>query len=108
MLTFVVPLLFRWFTPQNRAEKEISFSGFVLLRVKRISRLSQSTHKSKCVDFSVQKGERDGRTFTRVERLDRDERKEELARLMGGGSISETLRQSAAELLDQAAVYLNQ
>lgn len=58
--------------------------------------------------FSVQKGERDGRTFTQVERLNRDERKEELARLMGGGSISETLRQSASELLDQAAEYLNQ
>ena len=31
--------------------------------------------------FSVQKGERDGRTYTRLERLDRSQRREELARL---------------------------
>ena len=34
--------------------------------------------------FSVQKGEREGRTYTRLERLDRSQRREELARLIGG------------------------
>ena len=56
--------------------------------------------------FTVEKGERNGRTYTRVERLDRPRRKEELARLMGGASITDTLRDSAEELLTQAESYL--
>lgn len=56
--------------------------------------------------FSVEKGERNGRTYTRVERLDRPRRKEELARLMGGASVTDTLRDSAEELLTQAERYL--
>ena len=52
--------------------------------------------------FSVQKGEREGRTYTRLERLDRSQRREELARLIGGASISPPLLESAEELLRQA------
>ena len=52
--------------------------------------------------FSVQKGERDGRTYTRLERLDRSQRREELARLIGGASITPSLLESAGELLRQA------
>ena len=55
--------------------------------------------------FSVQKGERDGRTFTRVEHLDRAGREDELARLLGGANVTDTLRESAKELLDYAAAY---
>ena len=55
--------------------------------------------------FSVEKGERGGRTYTRVERLDRQGRENELARLMGGGAVSDTLRQSAGELLAHAEEY---
>ena len=55
--------------------------------------------------FSVQKGERDGRTFTRVEQLDRCGREDELARLLGGANVTDTLRESARELLDYAAAY---
>ena len=55
--------------------------------------------------FSVQKGERDGRTFTRVEHLDRAGREDELARLLGGANVTDTLRESARELLDYAAAY---
>jgi len=57
--------------------------------------------------FSVAKGERDGRTFTRVEELPRTGRVGELARLMGGASISDVLRKSAEEMLDQAERYRN-
>ena len=52
--------------------------------------------------FSVQKGEREGRTYTRRERLDRSQRREELARLIGGASITPSLLESAEELLRQA------
>ena len=52
--------------------------------------------------FSVQKGEREGRTYPRLERLDRPQRREELARLIGGASITPSLLESAEELLRQA------
>ena len=55
--------------------------------------------------FSVEKGERGGRTYTRVERLDDQGREGELARLMGGGFVTDALRRSAAELLTQAQLY---
>ena len=55
--------------------------------------------------FSVQKGERDGRTYTKVERLDRSGREDELARLLGGANVTDTLRSSARELLDYAKAY---
>ena len=56
--------------------------------------------------FSVEKGEREGRTYTRVERLDVAGRTEEIARLMGGG-MTDALRQSAAELLRGGEAYRN-
>ena len=55
--------------------------------------------------FSVEKGERDGRTYTNVQRLDRQQRKEELARLTGGSHVTETLLQSAEELLLEAEMF---
>ena len=55
--------------------------------------------------FSVEKGERDGRTYTRVDRLDREQRKRELARLTGGAHITPAILAGAAELLDEAGRY---
>ena len=57
------------------------------------------------VHFSVQKGERKGRTFTEVARLDRDARMAELARLTSGDAITAASLASAGELLDGAARY---
>lgn len=57
------------------------------------------------VHFSVEKGERDGRTYTEVERLSRQRRKKELARLTGGAVISNVILDSAGELLDEAEAY---
>lgn len=57
--------------------------------------------------FSVEKGERDGRTYTKVERLDKRGRVEELARLIGGAAVTPALIQSAEELLQQAKTYHN-
>ena len=55
--------------------------------------------------FSVEKGERDGRTYTQVVRLNREQRKAELARITGGSRVTEALLESAGELLDQAERY---
>ena len=55
--------------------------------------------------FSVQKGERDGRTYTKVEQLDMDGREEELSRLLGGAAVTESLRKTARELLSYAQSY---
>ncbi|MDE6922426.1 MAG: DNA repair protein RecN [Oscillospiraceae bacterium] len=56
------------------------------------------------VHFSVEKGEADGRTFTRVEQLDRPRRREELARLSGGQTTAVML-EGAEELLATAENY---
>ena len=59
----------------------------------------------KNINFSVEKGERDGRTYTRVVCLDREQRKAELARISGGSKVTEALLESAGELLDEAEAY---
>ena len=58
--------------------------------------------------FSVEKGEKKGRTFTNVMRLDREGRVDELARLIGGSAVTDSLRASASELLEQAEAYRQQ
>ena len=55
--------------------------------------------------FSVEKGERGGRTYTRVVQLNREQRKAELARITGGTQVTEALLESAGELLTQAEEY---
>lgn len=55
--------------------------------------------------FSVDKAEREGRTYTQVALLSDEGRVEELARLTGGAHISEAIRGGARELLDAAAAY---
>ena len=57
------------------------------------------------VHFSVEKGERGGRTYTQVERLTRDRRCEELARLTSGEHVTDATLSAAGELLDGALAY---
>lgn len=57
------------------------------------------------VHFSVEKGEKDGRTYTAVETLDWDRRKAELARLTSGDHVTQAALDSAGELLDGAEAY---
>ena len=54
------------------------------------------------VHFSVEKGEAGGRTFTAVERLDRERRRQELARLTSGDRITSTALEGAEEMLSAA------
>lgn len=55
--------------------------------------------------FSVEKGERDGRTYTKVEALGLSRRKEEVARLTSGEAITAVALESAGELLEAATQY---
>jgi len=55
--------------------------------------------------FCVEKGERAGRTYTQVVRLDREQRKDELARLTGGERITPAMLAGAEELLAGAEEF---
>lgn len=55
--------------------------------------------------FSISKAEKNGRTYTSVERLDDDGRIHELARLRDGEAISETSLLAAAEQLENARAF---
>ena len=55
--------------------------------------------------FSVEKGEKNGRTYTAVQRLDREQRRQELARLTGGSHVSQTMLDGAEELLAEAEKF---
>ena len=55
--------------------------------------------------YLILKEERDGRTYTHVDDLDRDGRRRELARLHGGENITETTLLSAEEQLSAAEKF---
>lgn len=55
--------------------------------------------------YSVHKEEKNGRTYTSVEILDRPGRRAELARLTGGAHQSEAILKGAEELLKEADAY---
>ena len=58
--------------------------------------------------FRITKRERDGRTVTQVERLDREGRIVELAAMLGGGPGDAAALASARELLDRAEAWRGQ
>lgn len=53
--------------------------------------------------YKISKSERNGRTETRVEALDRDGRRNELARIIGGLDITEAVLKTADELLERCS-----
>ena len=55
--------------------------------------------------YCIEKSERNGRTFTTVDELDREGRRKELARLIGGDSVSGLTLASAEELLASADAW---
>lgn len=79
------------------------------LKLKSVSKNTQVicvTHSAQIASnadehFLIQKKFNDNKTFTCVTPLDFEGRKQELARIMGGLEITDTLLQSAAELLNQ-------
>ena len=81
---------------QKVAEKLYSVSvGKQVLCVTHLPQLAAMAD----VHFSITKEERGGRTYTTVNPLDRQGRREELARLTGGAKITDTLLASAEEML---------
>ena len=91
-------------------------AGKVAEKMSRLSRSCQVlcvTHLAQIAamadhHFSVSKAERDGRTFTGVEDLDREGRKAELARLTGGVHVSKAILEGAEELLREAEAFKKQ
>jgi len=81
-----------------------------LARVSRLRQVLCVTHLPQLaamadVHFSVEKGEENGRTLTRVTQLTRAQRQRELARLTGGELMSETMLRGADELLRAAEEF---
>ena len=81
-----------------------------LAQVSRVKQVLCVTHLPQLaamadVHFSVEKGERQGRTFTRVEELTRERRCRELARLTGGAHVTASLLAGAEELIAGAEQY---
>lgn len=80
------------------------------IRLHRLSEQNQVicvTHSAQIASegdahFYISKKEKDGRTETTVTLLDRKGREDELSRIMGGVNITEKIRLSAAEMLDNA------
>ena len=54
--------------------------------------------------FHISKATKDGRTFTSVKRLENDERVGEIARMLGGTEITDTVREYAKELIEKAPI----
>lgn len=77
------------------------------------------THQTLCVThlaqlaafadthFRIEKSEHDGQTFTDVETLDDIGRKHELARILGGLTVTELQLQNAQEMLENAKLQKN-
>ena len=57
------------------------------------------------VQFSIVKQQTAGSTYTTVTRLDEEGRRRELARLIGGETVTETTLGSASELIGAADRY---
>ena len=87
---------------QKVAEKMAAISGHAqVLCVTHLPQIAAmaDTH------FSVEKGEKGGRTYTDVAALSEEGRRKELARLTSGDRIGEAALESAGELLRAAAEY---
>lgn len=69
-----------------------------------ITHLPQIAALADC-HFRIVKTEEEGRTFTHVQKLDTEGRKEELSRLMSGMNVTKTSMESAGEMLKAASEF---
>lgn len=85
-------------------------SGKIGLKLKEVSKNTQVitvTHSAQIASFAdehflIEKQFENGRTYTRVTPLGREERKYELARIMGGLQVTQALLDGAEEMLNKA------
>ena len=91
----------------GRAAQKVAEKLFTVAKTKQVLCVTHLPQIAAMGDvhFSVEKGEADGRTFTAVEVLDDARRREELARLTGGSSITQTMLDGAGELLRTAQEF---
>jgi DNA repair protein RecN (Recombination protein N) len=92
-------------------EVDAGIGGATATRVGRRLRELAEAHDILCIThlpqiaalghthYRVHKAEQQGRTVTRVERLDTEARVDEIARMAGGGEITAIARAHARELL---------
>ncbi len=72
-----------------------------------VTHLPQLAAMADC-QFSIVKTQRDGRTYTLVTGLDEAGRRDELARLIGGETVTDATLRGAGELIAAAQEYKNQ
>jgi len=91
----------------GRAAQKVAEKLAQVSRVKQVLCVTHLPQLAAMADthFSVEKGERAGRTYTRVLNLDRQQRREELARLTGGAQITGAMLAGAEELIAGAEAY---
>ena len=87
----------------GRAAQRVAEKLLAVSRTKQVLCVTHLPQLAALADthFRIAKAEHDGRTFTSVTPLDFEGRKAELARIIGGASITETTLQSAGEMLKQ-------
>ena len=85
----------------GRAAQRIAEKLRLLARHKQVLCVTHLPQMAALADnhMLISKAERNGRTFTSVTPLDREGRKQELARIIGGTHITETTLKSAEEML---------
>ena len=83
----------------------------IAVKLKDVSKTHQVicvTHLAQIAAYAdehllIDKAEKDGHTYTSVKSLNFDERKYELARIMGGAAVSQSFLDSAEQMLKEAA-----
>ena len=87
----------------GRAAQRVAEKLLAVSRTKQVLCVTHLPQLAALADthFRIAKREADGRTYTRVTPLDFEGRRQELARIIGGASITETTLQSAGEMLKQ-------
>ena len=88
----------------GRAAQHIAEKLYKLSEKKQVLCVTHLAQISAMSDnhFKIEKKEHDGRTFTDIIPLDKMGRAEEIARITGGSSISETTLKNAEEILQFA------
>ena len=87
----------------GRAAQKVAVKLRSIARAKQVLCVTHLPQLAALADthLLIAKSEHNGRTYTTVTPLDREGRKQELARIIGGASITDTTLRSAEEMLSQ-------